>query len=102
MSESGRNHGVRASRVRHALRHAVALRHALAPRHAVARALGLAAVIGACAARAGACPTCRDSLAEADARWSRGFALSIAFLLGALAVVGTAFFLAVRRGIRST
>ena len=48
-----------------------------------------------------ACPTCRDALARADARWAHGFSVSVVFLLAALvAIVGT-FSFAVWRAVRS-
>lgn len=59
------------------------------------------ALFVALAPRAFACPTCRDALARADARWAHGFSLSVAFLLGALVLILGTFSFAVWRSIRS-
>lgn len=58
----------------------------------------LACITGSIAA---ACPTCKDALAVADARWAHGFSVSVLFLLSALVgIVGT-FAFAVWRAVRS-
>lgn len=59
--------------------------------------MALAGLSGAAAA----CPTCRNALAGAEARWAQGFGLSIAFLLGVLGLVLGAFALAVWRAVRT-
>lgn len=64
------------------------------------RTLLAVGALAALAPDAVACPTCRDALAEADARWALGFAESIAFLLSALALVTGGLAWAVRRAVR--
>jgi hypothetical protein len=53
-----------------------------------------------CIAAILACPTCRDALSQSGTGWSHGFALSIAVLLGVLAVAAGTFGLAVWRATR--
>ncbi|MBL8859103.1 MAG: hypothetical protein JNL28_11390 [Planctomycetes bacterium] len=48
-----------------------------------------------------ACPTCRDALAVADARWAHGFSVSVLFLLIALGLIVGTFAFAVWRAVRT-
>lgn len=63
--------------------------------------LVVSAVLAFAATPAAACPTCRDSLALAEARWSHGFSVSVFFLLGTLALVAGSFAFAVWRAVRN-
>lgn len=59
-------------------------------------------VLVASAPGAFACPTCRDALARADARWASGFSLGVAFLLVTVGLVAGLFSFAVWRSVRSS
>jgi hypothetical protein len=62
----------------------------------VAGCLSVALLSGA----ASACPTCKSALAQGGAGWAHGFALSIAVLLGVLAIAAGTFGFAVWRATR--
>jgi hypothetical protein len=49
---------------------------------------------------ADACPTCRSALSQSGTGWAHGFALSIAVLLGVLAIAAGTFGFAVWRATR--